>query len=40
VGLPLLDFIGPPCVRFLRRRNPDKSGKTTFVPGSTGTLAE
>jgi hypothetical protein len=27
---PLLDFIGPPCVRFLqrrRRRNPEKSHK-------------
>jgi hypothetical protein len=41
VALPLLDFIGPPCVRFLqRRRNPERSGKATFPAGSAGTLAE
>jgi hypothetical protein len=40
VGLPLLDFIGPPCVRFLqRRRNPERSGKAT-LPSDSGTLAE
>jgi hypothetical protein len=41
VTLPLLDFIGPPCVRFLqRRRNPEGSRKATSPAVSAGTVAE
>jgi hypothetical protein len=38
---PLLDFIGPPCVRFLqRRRNQEGSNESTCTAISHGTLAE
>ena len=41
VALPLLDFIGPPCVRFLqRRRNQEGSNESACTAFSSGTLAE
>jgi hypothetical protein len=38
---PLLDFIGPPCVRFLQRRREQKaSNKATFAVGLPNALPE
>jgi hypothetical protein len=39
--LPLLDFIGPPCTRFLQSmRNPKRSRKASFPAISVRTFAE
>jgi hypothetical protein len=41
VWVPLGDFIGPPCRRFLeRRRNQKDSNRSTLPAISFGTLAE
>jgi hypothetical protein len=41
VTLPLLDFIGPPCARFLqRRRDAERSRKATLPAVSARTVAE
>jgi hypothetical protein len=41
VWVPLLDFIGPPCTRFLQRsRDPERSRTATFPAILARTVAE
>jgi hypothetical protein len=41
VWVPLVDFIGPPCTRFLQSmRNPERSRKATFPVISVRAVAE